>query len=245
MDLITAVIKDAHNVGKKIAAEADFSQKCLDDAMKIKAARLTQSLLAQIRSGVIAGTPLKELSFLARRGKGNNFTLRKPFTRLNSTSTAGSAGAKGFSRYTLPVRYSVNGTPGNLDIRFGFVDTRQEKLSPSWKRLMIAHQEGFSRPVTEKQRRWFMNRGVELSGYQYHNAGVTRPGPSGWSRKMTKRGTEVKKSASAKFYFWKKSVTHHVWPARPIILPFWAANKDSAWTDIRDYYRRKLNGERI
>lgn len=216
--------------------------KALDAAMKVSAAALTRQLISEIRAGGVSGSQFRPLSVVATR-RGGRFVNRSPFTRLSSTSRAGTAGSSGWSRGTLPVRYSVSGGQGNLDIRFGFVDTRQAPLSRSWKRLLLAHQAGFSKTVTQKQRRWAMSVGLELSGFQ--KVAHLATGALSWERSRTKKGRPKKPHPKAKYFFWRKSVSVHTTPARPIIVPFWRANKAQAWARIREDFRKKLRGERI
>ena len=56
---------------------------------------------------------------------------RKPFKGLKTTTTG-----------TLPVRYHAENRKDEFWYSFGFVDTKQEKLSKSWKRIVAAAAEG-------------------------------------------------------------------------------------------------------
>ena len=91
------------------------------------------------------------------------------------------------------------------------------KVSKSWKRIAIRQQEGFTQQVTERQRAFFRGLGASMS----------------------------KRSKYQKYFFLKKSTTTMKTPARPILEPFWNANRERAWRQIADNYRRKLAGERI
>jgi hypothetical protein len=93
---------------------------------------------------------------------------------------------------------------------------------PGWKKLMISHHEGFQRTITEKQREFFVHKGIE----------------------MKKSG---KKSSNRKsiFYLLRKSTTTFTTPARPIVTPFWEKYHGEAWENIRSNYIRKMRGERI
>ena len=236
------LFRGAKILGRVLHQRAIAEVNALDVAMKVRAAALTKKLLSEIRGGGVAGNRFAPLSVVATRRAGR-FLSRTPFTRSSATSRAGDAGSLGWSRGTLPVRYSVRGDRGNLAIHIGFVDTRQSALSRSWKRLLLAHQRGFSKQVSRRQRRWAANIGMELSGYR--KTANAAKGSLEWSRSRTKSGRPTRPNPKARYFFWRKSVTTHTTPARPIIAPFWRANKAQAWSQIRADYRRKLSGERI
>lgn len=235
-------LKGAQALAKELAALPVKQQRALSTAIKIKAAALTRQLISEIRSGSPGGASFRPLSVMATR-RASRFTTRGAFTRLSSTAQAGTSGATGWSRGTLPVRYSVSGSGAGIYIRLGFVDTPQAPLSRSWKRLLTEHQEGFSRTTTRKQREWARDIGIELSGYG-KTADVSA-GRYGWQRKRTKTGRAKRANPKAKYFLWRKDVTLHKTPARPIIVPFWEANKEVTWREIRENYIRKLRGERI
>lgn len=91
------------------------------------------------------------------------------------------------------------------------------KTSKSWKRIAALHQEGFTRSVTESRRAFFRRMGATMS----------------------------RRSVARKYMFLLKSTTQFKTPARPIMDPFWRANKDQAWRNIQRNYRQKMKGEII
>jgi len=91
------------------------------------------------------------------------------------------------------------------------------KTSRSWKRIAQKQQEGFEHDISEARRRYFRSKGGEMS----------------------------KRSVARKYMFIRKSTTKFRTPARPIMDPFWRAEKDRAWHNIRRNYRMKMKGQRI
>jgi len=91
------------------------------------------------------------------------------------------------------------------------------RTSKSWKRIAEMQQEGFESGMTEKRRRFFMFKGAAMS----------------------------KRSAVRKYLFIRKTTTRFKTSPRPILDPFWRAEKDRAWRNIRRNYKLKLQGERI
>jgi len=91
------------------------------------------------------------------------------------------------------------------------------RTSKSWQRIAIRQQEGFESPVSEARRAYFARIG----------------------------GGMGKRSQAKKYLFLRKSTTQFKTPARPIMDPFWRAERRRAFSNIRENYLRKLKGERI
>jgi hypothetical protein len=91
------------------------------------------------------------------------------------------------------------------------------KLSKSWKRIAQFQQEGGTRPVTPQLRKRLVGRAASLS----------------------------KRAAARRYLFIRRSTTEFETPPRPIIEPFWRANKEKTRREVIVNFRRKLMGERI
>jgi len=85
------------------------------------------------------------------------------------------------------------------------------------RRLAKKHQEGFTQLITPDQKGWIIGRGAKLGKIE----GGDTP------------------------FFLRKSTRSLTTPGRPIIDPFWAANKTKAGANIRRNFKAKLSGKRI
>jgi hypothetical protein len=193
--MIEASIKNLSNLQKDISAIRKAEVKALDTAVKVEGYRLRTLLKNEIKSGSPGGRTFKPLTIMARR-KGRGFKANKPLQRL-----------------ALGIRYHV-AKQSPLELHIGWTGPQ---VSESWKRIAERQQEGFSSPVTERRRRFFMHRGAELSP----------------------------RSSNRKYLFLKDSTHELDTPARPITDPFWQAHRVESWNNIRNNFRRKLRGERI
>jgi len=91
------------------------------------------------------------------------------------------------------------------------------KISKSWQRIALQLQEGYTFTPSKSFRAY-----------------------------MAAYGGGLKKSVKARrFFFFKKSTTEFKTPARPIIEPFWKANKAQSVKHIKENFRRKMRGQRI
>lgn len=181
--------------------------KAGQDAAKIEGYRLHKVLVKGIRAGAPGGQAYDPLTAIARRYAGK-FKTRKPFTGLLTTAMAGA------TRGTLPVRYKATVLQGaGLAVSVGFTSG----LSNSWRRIGRRQQEGFSRAISKKQRRWLARIG----------------------------GTISKFSKLRKFFFLKKSTRQFRNPRRPIIDPFWRAERARTERNLVSNFEKKMSGERI
>ena len=177
---------------KALDQASKAEDKALQTAVKVEGFKLRKKLQKEIRQGDPGGRQFNPLSFI-RRKTGRT---TKPLRRL-----------------AIAVRYFIPSTKP-FEMHIGWTG---RGVSKKWKYLAKAHQEGFTTPVTEKQRRYFR----QLAG------------------EMTKR------SKVRRYLLLKRTTTRFVTPARPILEPFWQAYRERTWRNIKRNYRRKLAGERI
>lgn len=192
---MTAVNAKTHGVKalKQYLLKAGKTEnKALQTAIKVQGFKLRKRLQQAIRQGAPGGEKFAPLTFI-RRKTGRT---TKPMRRL-----------------ALAVRYRV-ADKDPFDFRIGWTGPG---VSKKWKYLAETLQAGFTKRVTEKQRRFFRQLGGQ----------------------MTKR------SKIRKYLFLKKTTTHMTTPARPILDPFWRVHEDRSWREIKKNYRRKLAGKRI
>lgn len=227
--MIKATLKGVRELRRELAKEAASAEKDFTTAVKVEGFRLRTLLIADIRKAAPAGSPFKILSELARRTGSRNVQGSADIRMHGRSGTLSRPrnARQALRRLALAVRYNVVQNP------FAFhVGWTGPKVSKSWKRLAEIHQEGFSRNVTEAQRRMFARRGGELKGKWRKGGG--RSGAWEWSA-----------NPAVKYFFLRKGTTKMTTPARPIISPFWAAHERESWHNIRDNFRRKRRGERI
>ncbi len=125
---------------------------------------------------------------------------------------------KPLSKLAPAVRYRVaKQTPFTAEVGFVQPGSGSHKVSSSWRRLAKLHQEGFTQDITRRQRFFVINRGAELGTVE----GGNTP------------------------FFLRKSTKKFTTPARPIIDPFWRANRKKARQNIKGNFRRKMKGQRI
>lgn len=187
-------------------------EKARSDGIRVELYRLRNTLIKDIRASSVGGQKLEPLSFAAR-ASSSGLKTRKPFTGLFSTQAAPSPG-KG----VVPVRYHEAEAGRRFEL--GFVDTKKEALSKSWKYLMNLHQSGGTVPVSESLRKSWRKRGAH------------------WKK-------ESPRSKLAKVFFLRKTTKSIKIPKRDMIAPFWTANKDTATRNIESNFDKKMRGEKI
>ncbi|MDA3835209.1 MAG: hypothetical protein PF495_17630, partial [Spirochaetales bacterium] len=180
-------------------------RKATDIALRREGFLLAQELKKEIRKRISPG-----LSSIARRKLGTGrFTSRKPFTGL--------AGTKGSGGGVIPIRYNPTREGSRLGVEIGMVDTKQEKISKSWKRIFIKQQEGFSQNISERQRQYLIGIGANIS----------------------------KRSKFRKYFFLLKKTKTLKTPARPVVDPFWQKWQSRSMQRLSDNFNKKMAGERI
>jgi len=194
------------------------TEKSLNTAVRVEGYRLKGILQKEIRSGSPGGMPFAPLSFIARRLAG-----KRP-------------GRKALNRLAMGIRYQVAsqspfvmavgwvGPETGFDARmalqsaaFGRGIKEGHVVSKSWRRIAFFQQEGFTRPITEKQRRFVIHRGGGLGKVD----GGSTP------------------------FFLRKSTKSFRTPSRPIITPFWNVHRPEALKNIKQNFKLKLGGQRI
>jgi len=90
-------------------------------------------------------------------------------------------------------------------------------VSRRWKHLAKIQQQGFTSGMTEGAREGFISTGARLG----------------------------RRAKARRYHFLKKNTRRFITPARPIMEPFWDAQRRDAWDNIRNNFRRKMRGERI
>jgi len=118
---------------------------------------------------------------------------------------------KGYSMADA-IRYHIS-RKDPIEMEIGWVGP---STSMRWRALAKMHQEGFERPVTDRQRRYF-----------------------------ARRGHEIKRARYRRVFFLRKLTRTFRTPARPILEPFWRAHRNEAARNIAKNFRRKMRGEYI
>jgi hypothetical protein len=187
------------NLDRVVNAEGKRQRKALELAIRRKGYRLRRELQDRIRKGEPApGHELKPLTFLARGlGIQTSRRVRKNWPLV---------------RFAAFVRYEIEKMP--FQMRIGFTGPR---VSKKIKDLVVKHEKGFTRAISQALRRYIIAEGVRRGKIE----GGRMP------------------------YFLKKSTRVFRTPSRPIIGPFWEDVKKDVFLDIRQDFRRKMRGERI
>jgi hypothetical protein len=118
------------------------------------------------------------------------------------------------------LRYQVEYKNGALQIAFAFIKSRA--MTGSWKKLVLRHTEGTDTLYSGSR--------TELG------------------QRLARIGGRLKKKGDpdAKFFFLRKTTGRRIeLPRRPMVDPYWKANKDSARKNIALNFKRKLAGKRI
>lgn len=124
---------------------------------------------------------------------------------------------KPLARLALAVRYAV-ASVSPFTMAVGFVDHGGvNKVSNTWRRIAKLQQGGFSRLITKKQRGAIIERGGILGKIE----GGSTP------------------------FFLRRNKKSFKTPARPIVEPFWNANRLAARRNIKQNFKLKLAGKRI
>ncbi len=217
--MINVEVHGLTQLSKTLGAYSKEEQKALNTAMRVEGFRLRKLLIKQLKAGKPGGAQFAPLSEIARRYQyeGARYgVLRGKDRALNTLAKA--------------VRYDAPKDANPVVYRIGFVDiTGRDKLSRSWKSIAERQQQGFSTPLPTSYIRGSLDTKQELA----KTGGLL----------MKKRGW--KKSDRLRFFFLRKSTTSIHVPARPIIAPFWNAEKSAVFGNIKRNYRAKLQGKRI
>jgi len=205
--LTKMTVRGLRGLYEAVGAHDKASQKALKVAVQVEGHRRLRQLRDEMKAGRPGGEVFENLSYVARR------TLRGAMKKNQIP----------LYRLARLLRYNVDyDRGGNFKLSFGFVNTNRQKLSGSYKALLIKHQEGGEVLYTKSR--------TELG------------------RRFARIGGRLKKKGDpdAKYFFLKKTTGRSLeLPERGIIDPFYRANQDDIWKGIRENYRRKMAGERI
>ena len=159
------------------------------------------------------------------------FLLRNKLKREIKTGAPGGSQFDGLTRMARRRRGRGSWLPDQPlarlanPIRYDVLSKNPLAISVGWtentpksvRRIVERQQKGFTSPVTNLRERYFRHRGSELP----------------------------KRSQFRRYFFLRKSTTRFTTPARPVIDPFWNAERDSAISNIRRNFRAKMAGRRI
>lgn len=162
---------------------------------------------------------MKKLQADLRAGKAGHSVFKPLSVIASKLFISRRSKRKPLARMAKAVRYRAMKKTGAFLVQVGFVDpNRGAKLSKRWVHLAHLHQEGGEVSLKDVGR-WFIRRwGFDLAG---------------------------KGDKDARFFMIKKTTTSVNVPSRPIIDPFWQANKAAAARGVADKYKKKLRGERF
>lgn len=205
--IVGAQIKGLTKLKKFLAVENKRQKKALQTAIKVEAFNQLRELRDQIKKGIPGGRPYsKQLSEIARRTKTGRYKKQQiPLFRLARL-----------------LRYDVSYVAGEINVSFGFVSGGRSKMSSSWKKLILKHEEGAD---------------VLYTGSRTDLA-----------ERMAAIGGRLKKKGDpdARFFFLRKTTALRIRiPKRSMVDPFWRTNAAKAKINIVKNYQRKLAGHRI
>jgi hypothetical protein len=205
--VLNVKVNGIRKLQQDLKAETKAQKKALATAIKGEGFRQLRVLRDEIRKGTPGGKRYAaELSKIASRTKTGR--LRKNQMPLY--------------RLARLLRYNVVYRGGDIQLAFGFTDSRSAKLSTSWKKMVLKHQEG----------------AAVLYGGSRTDLG----------RRLARIGGRLKKKGDpdAKFFFLRHTTGRRIdLPERPMIDPFWDAHKSEAGTNIAKNFRLKMAGKRI
>jgi len=185
-------------------------RKSMSTALKREGFLLSGDLKKEIRKGTPGGQSYPGLSSIARRGLNAKFSNRKPYTGLEGKRGKMPGGM-------IPIRYNADMSGKDMTVEVGMVDTKNEKISSSWKRIFEKQQRGFSTSISQSQREYLARRGALVA----------------------------KRSRFRKHFFLRKGTTTFKTPARPVIDPFWQRWEGISMQRLSDNFHKKMRGERI
>ena len=225
---------EIRGINKTKSAIVNFKRHkddAMEAALKVTSYRYKMKLQSEIRQGAPGGRVFGRLTHLAKHtgrpkdrsalrrlanGVRYSVKLLKPFTM-----------AVGFTNYSKFKR-----TRGFTSIAKG-----GHPVSSSWLNKARIHQEGFTRVISDAQRRLFARMGARLLGW--------RKGKSNTKAYAGHMSNYRAGDYGGMPFFLKKSTTVFRTPARPIIQPFWHKHRTSIRKSIMTNFRQKMNGVRI
>lgn len=210
-----ATIKGVKKTLKWLEKNRAEAEKNMNIALRVEGFRLRKLMQREIKAGSPGGRRFAPLTDISKRMDYQKSPRRNPLKAL----------AQG-------VRYHVNPRPP-YQVAVGFVGPSSKK----WRSLAASHQKGFTRTITEAQRRAIVHRGARLLGWDRTMGGKTSY--------KNKYGGNLEATAGNTPFFLKKSTKTLTTPARPIIAPFWQAHQQSIRRNIASNFKRKMAGQHI
>ena len=225
--MIEATVKNVDRFIARLKKARRETELNMNTAIRIEGFRLKNQLQKEIRAGAPGGQRFAPLTYIARR-------LNKQIQIMGGKTQRQNPNRVPINRLAIGVRYHVfNQNPFALAVGWvgpetGF-DARMAKdsfgrgisagsvVSKSWRRLAKLQQEGFTRHISSKQRKFIIRRGQELGTVD----GGNTP------------------------FFLRPSTKVFKTPPRPIINPFWAAHEKEAWHNIQNNFRTKQAGLKV
>lgn len=138
-----------------------------------------------------------------------------PLSMIAKRRNRGAMGRNPLQRLAMPIRSQVERPDGRFNVAVGFAG---KKISKSWKRIAELLQQGGSVSMKSGTRLVLRQMGAKLK--------------------------KRRKPEASKFFI-RRSTQRFKVPARPIIDPFWNANRAQARQNIVKNWERKMAGERI
>ncbi len=207
---LTTALQGAENIVRRVKNAREAAHKAQDVAVRVEAFRLYRKLRHEVIMGTPGGRPYNdpELSKIAAYTAGGR--LKKNQTPLARLSR--------LLRYDVPRGRGL----GDIEVRFGFIDSWRQKLGASGRAVALRQQTGGQ---------------VFLKGSRDE-----------FAKRLARIGARLKKRGdpNARFFFLRKSTGDSMsLPGRDIVNTYWKANRQEALIRIRENFRRKLRGERI
>jgi len=165
-------------------------EKSLQRTLKIVGYKYHKKLKEEIRAEAPGGQDFKKRTIISKHISGRRKTL---------------------STLATSVRYDYERLP-NPKVEIGWVG---RKVSKRNKILALAHQEGFSRPVTQKIREHFAAIGGNVRGQK------------------------------KRVFFLRKDTERLETEPRPIIQPFWYKHKTDIRTSIDNVFDAKIHNRQV
>ena len=217
---VEATIKGAKGAVTGLMKAKERMLKAQNTAVRVEGFRLMRQLREEIKAGAPGGQRFAPLSIIQR-------TMMGIYKRWDEVGNLRANNP--LYRFGSRIGYEVlDKSPYVLKI--GFVGPAS---SSTWRKMAQKHQRGFTTsadaPYFRRTRRnvtireLFAREGAKVNYKIYGGA----------------------KTLRRKVFFLRASTTTLRTPARPMIDPFWRANRAEALRNILDNTRRKMRGEYI
>lgn len=207
--MITVVVKNVQKVVNEVNHYHDASRKALNSATKGEGFRMMRLFQKEIREAAPGG----------RRFKAP--------TLLNQARKNQSASKSVLNVLAYGVKYLIKSNALDpIDFRFGWVGPQSSK---SYKRLAQEHQEGFTKDITDKQRRYFRYLGFQRL----------------WGRSKRMGATHDERKRAVRVFFLRDETREFNTPARPMRDPFWQAHQKEVMPNIKRNFKIKMEGGRF